>query len=158
MHSTLAKPGTPAISRLAGSIASFCDVDTSRLNVAINVADFKSSLAFYRDKLDMRVLKEWDGEAGPGAILGAGRGRSVELFGPPYGARSFKQPASGVEMAFDVEDVNEWAQILTDRGVPIAREVLDNPWGDRSLGLDDPDGLRIWLVEITDPNHLAHSD
>ncbi len=133
-------------------------MQTSRLNVAINVADFEKSLAFYRDILAMPVLTQWDGEDGPGAIVSAGRGRSVELFGPPYGARTVKQPAAGIELAFDVDDVKKWADMLAERGVAIAREVKDNPWGDRSVGIDDPDGVRIWLVEITDPNHFSFAD
>jgi uncharacterized glyoxalase superfamily protein PhnB len=32
--------------------------------------------------------------------------------------------------------------------VTIVREVKDEPWGHRSFGVDDPDGLRIWIIEV----------
>ncbi len=128
-------------------------VHTSRLNVAINVTDFEASVRFYRDVLGCEVVEQWEKDDGPGVILAAGPGRSVELFGPPWGARQDRRPPAGFELAFDVADARAWQARLEAAGVPIARQLLDNPWGDRSLGLDDPDGVRIWLVEITDPGY-----
>ncbi len=130
-------------------------MDTARLNVAINVTNFDASVRFYRDVLGCAVATQWDTDDGPGMILTAGPGRSVELFGPPWGARQDKRPPAGVELAFDVDDAEQWERRLRDAGVPIARELVDNPWGDRSLGINDPDGVRVWLVEITDPGYRA---
>jgi hypothetical protein len=36
---------------------------------------------------------------------------------------------------------------LIQRGIPIVRGLEDAPWGHRSFGIDDPDGLRIWYYQ-----------
>ena len=36
-------------------------------------------------------------------------------------------------------------------GVTIVRKLKDNPWGDRSFAVRDPDGIRVWVYQITDP-------
>lgn len=41
-------------------------------------------------------------------------------------------------------------QQLEVSGARIARGLEDTPWGHRSFGLDDPGGLRIWIVEDLD--------
>lgn len=119
-----------------------------RLNVVANVEDFSATATFYRDILEMPVLDEWDGDEGPGIILEAGEGRTVEFFGPPWDARRDARPAAGVELAFEVDDVQDWHDKLVARGVPIRRGLVDNPWGDRSFGIDDPAGLRIWILQV----------
>ncbi len=118
-----------------------------RLNVAISVDDFETVTAFYRDVLECEIEKSWDGEEGPGMIFAVGPGQTVEFFGPPYGARKDRSAARGVELAFEVEDVEAWQQRVIDARVPIARELKDNPWGDRSFGIDDPAGMRIWILQ-----------
>ena len=118
-----------------------------RLNVAINVEDFDLVTAFYRDVLECEVQKSWDQEDGPGTIFAVGPGQTVEFFGPPFGARKDKGSARGVELAFEVNDVEAWLERLEAAGVPIARELVANPWGDRSFGIDDPAGMRIWILQ-----------
>lgn len=118
-----------------------------RLNVVINVEDFAATAEFYRDVLEMPVLAHWDGDEGPGIILEAGDGRTVEFFGPPWGARRDAHPTTALELAFEVDDVDGWHDKMVARGVSIARGLIDNPWGDRSFGIDDPAGLRIWMLQ-----------
>ncbi len=126
------------------------DVDAERLNLVMNVEDFAGVVGFHRDVLDMPVESTWDGDEGPGAILRAGNGRTIEVFGPPWGARQDRRPVAGVEVAVEVADVEAWHERLVERGIPIARGLVDNPWGDRSFGIDDPSGVRIWILEETD--------
>ncbi len=125
-------------------------IDAIRLNVILNVSDFDTSVAFYRDVLGLRVTDTWiDGDDGPGCILEAGAGRTVELFGPPYGARVDKRIHAGTEISFEVGDVEAWHERVQRAGVEVKRVLKDNPWGDRSFGIDDPDGMRIWILETT---------
>jgi uncharacterized glyoxalase superfamily protein PhnB len=51
--------------------------------------------------------------------------------------------ASGVEIAMQVDGVDAWHDQLKVAGVPIARGLVDNPWGDRSFGINDPEGVRL---------------
>ena len=41
----------------------------------------------------------------------------------------------------------EMTDALVEAGAAVVRGLEDTPWGHRSFGLDDPDGLRIWLVQ-----------
>lgn len=122
-------------------------MDVTRLNTIINVADFDEVVAFYRDVLGLVEEESWDGPNGPGIILRAGEGKTLEFFGPPFGARTDKRPVAGIELAFDVTGLDEWAEQLRSKGVEIRRRIKENPWGDRSFGIDDPAGVRIWFVE-----------
>ena len=126
-------------------------MDALRLNVVLNVADFDASVAFYHRVLGMGIVDEWhDEDNGPGCVLQAGEGRTIELFGPPYGARADRRVHAGTELALEVDDVEAWHEQLEAAGVDIVRELRHNPWGDRSFGIDDPGGLRIWILEATD--------
>lgn len=123
-------------------------MDSTRLNVIVNVDEFDTVVAFYRDVLGMPVESSWDGDEGPGIILRAGEGRTVEFFGPPWGGRKDRRPSAGVELAFEVDDVQAWHDDLVAKGVSITRQLVDNPWGDRSFGIDDPAGTRIWVLQM----------
>ncbi len=118
----------------------------------LEVPDWEATVAFYEHAVGFRRLKAWDGEAGPGAILEVGPWKTIEIFGPPTGV-TWPRPV-GVKLAFYVDNVQAWHDRLVAAGVPVARELLDNPWGDRSFGVDDPAGVRVWFVEwIDEPEH-----
>lgn len=123
-------------------------MNTSQLRVIFRVSDFAKSVHFYQEVLSMAYVTGWEGAEGPGIILQAGDGRTVELFGPPPGQHHDDRLARGVELALQVDDVDAWHGRLKEAGVTIARGLVDNPWGDRSFGIDDPDGVRIWLFQV----------
>jgi catechol 2,3-dioxygenase-like lactoylglutathione lyase family enzyme len=107
-------------------------------------------LHFYRDLLGLAVVQEWDEPGNRGAILAVG-GRVenatveiLELAGRP----AAEQPPADVEAGIFVDDVDAWHDEIEARGVAIARGLENTPWGHRSFGVDDPDGLRIWFVQI----------
>ena len=126
-------------------------MNAQELRVALEVSDFARSVAFYENQLGMRRITAWDGAEGPGMILQAGPRCTVELFGPPPGGVHAAPLTSAVKMAIGVADVTAWHAHLQAAGVSIARGLVDNPWGDRSFGVDDPDGVRIWFFEVIDP-------
>ena len=53
-----------------------------------------------------------------------------------------------IALVLYVDDARAVEVELRGHGVTIAREVKDEPWGHRSFGVDDPDGLRIWIIEV----------
>jgi uncharacterized glyoxalase superfamily protein PhnB len=57
-------------------------------------------------------------------------------------------PPVNVELSIEVEDVAAWYDRLKAAGVTIARGLEDTPWGHRSFGIDDPDGMRIWVYKV----------
>ena len=119
------------------------------VTTVLNVSDFEASAHFYEAILGFVCVFRWDEEEGPGMILQGSAGRNVELVGPPHAARSDKRIAAGMELAFYVDDVHGEHDRVAAQW-PVARGLTYNPWGDRSFGIDDPDGVRIWIAQVTD--------
>lgn len=118
------------------------------LSVIINVERLDTVTEFYGGMLRIPIEKSWNDESGSAAILDLGPGRRVEFVGPPYTSRTDPMPARGVELMIEVDDAKAWLDRLSAAGVVIARALIENPWGDRSFGIDDPEGRRVWIYEI----------
>jgi len=114
------------------------------------VADLAANLRFYEDLLGLRRVMAWDG----GAILSLGPGRSLELRQGKGGAAESgpKSDGTDVMLGIAVGDVAAAHEALAAAGVAIARRLKDNPWGDRSFAVTDPNGIRVWVYQITDPD------
>lgn len=119
-----------------------------RSSVVINVRDFDTVTAFYRDVLKLPVRKSWEAPAGSGMIIDVGPSSTIEFVGPPFAERADRAPVQGVEVMIGVADAAAWLNRLTRAGVTIHRELIENPWGDRSFGVNDPSGRRIWIYEV----------
>lgn len=64
------------------------------------------------------------------------------------------QPAfngKGVYLTIEVENVDEVYKQLQNKGVVIAVELRDEPWGDRHFAIVDPNGIGIDIVTYTKP-------
>lgn len=116
-------------------------------SLIVNVDDFELVTAFYRNVLGLQVEKSWTAPAGSGMIFEISPGTTVEFAGPPYAERRDRTPAIGVELMIEVDDAPAWRDRLRVAGVPIERDLIENPWGDRSFGVDDPSGRRVWIFE-----------
>lgn len=123
------------------------------LRVMLVVADLAASRRFYEELLGLRRVMAWEGDQGPaGAILSLGPGRSLELREARPGAAGGEGLSGGrLMLGVAVADAQAAHDALAAAGVPIARKLKDNPWGDRSFALTDPDGVRVWVYQITDP-------
>ncbi len=106
--------------------------------------------AFYRDGLGMVIIEQWDrSRTDRGAVLapaGDVRNATIEVLTLGDLAERGASPANVVVTLF-VDDVRAALREVRAAGVPIARGLEDTSWGHRSFGVDDPDGLRIWIVE-----------
>jgi uncharacterized glyoxalase superfamily protein PhnB len=47
-----------------------------------------------------------------------------------------------------VRDVNAVGRELEDSGVDIVEAPVDKPWGLREMRVQDPDGVRLVIVEV----------
>ena len=116
------------------------DILSSR--TLLRPADFDRTLAFYRDRLGLAVAREFGEGAHRGVVFFAGGG-FVEVVGTgPPGARP------GVELWLQVRSMDDAVAELTSRGVDLARSPALEPWGLVEAWVDDPDGVRIHLVEV----------
>jgi predicted enzyme related to lactoylglutathione lyase len=121
------------------------DVLTSR--TIIRPADLDRSLAFYRDGLGLAVAREFGEGSHRGVVFFAGGGL-VEVVGGGHPPGSGPPGGGSVALWLQVRNVEQALGELAGRGVVVARPAVLEPWGLIEAWLDDPDGLRIHLVEV----------
>ncbi|MEV1290460.1 VOC family protein [Micromonospora sp. NPDC049679] len=116
------------------------DVLSSR--ILLRPADPKRSQRFYRDVLGLAVYREFGSAADPGVVFFLGSG-FLEVSG-----RSPGSPGQSLMIWVQVRDVDAEHARLSAAGVPVTREPRTEPWGLIEMWIEDPDGVRIVLVEI----------
>src|SRR6478609_5141390 len=93
----------------------FMEILASRM--LIRPADYERSLTFYRDQLGLAIARDY----GAGTVFYAGQSL-IELAG--HGI-----PCAGGTMWLQVRDAYAAEAELRGRGVEIAREARQEPWG-----------------------------
>jgi catechol 2,3-dioxygenase-like lactoylglutathione lyase family enzyme len=103
--------------------------------------DYQRSLRFYRDEIGLAIAREYGG----GTVFFAGQAL-LELAGwsDPDHSRG---PFPGA-LWLQVRDIAATQTELEGRGVPIAREARQEPWGLREMHVTDPDGISLIFVEV----------
>jgi catechol 2,3-dioxygenase-like lactoylglutathione lyase family enzyme len=141
------------------------EVLTSR--IIIHPSDLERTLAFYRFGLGLAVAREFgDGEhrgvvffAGGGLIEVTGGGPiqpsvseastdSAATADPADPAASPSPDSGPMVLWLQVRDLDDTLAELAGRDVPVVRPAVLEPWGLVEAWIDDPDGLRIHLVEV----------
>jgi predicted enzyme related to lactoylglutathione lyase len=116
------------------------DVLSSR--ILLRPRDPDLSRHFYRDVLGLAIYREFGPVEDPGVVFFLGQGLlevSGRTAGPPGGA---------VMIWIQVRDVRAEHSRLAAAGVRIIREPVTEPWGLIEMWIEDPDGVRIVLVEV----------
>ncbi len=122
------------------------DILSSR--TILHPADLGPTLAFYRDGLGLAVAREFGESDHRGVVFFAGGGFVEVVGGGPQPGRP------GVALWFQVRSVDETVVELGARGVVPVRPPVREPWGLVEAWVDDPDGVRIHLVEVPDDHPL----
>ncbi len=114
-------------------------------------ADYQRSVAFYRDAIGLAIAREY----GAGTVFYAGQSL-IELAG--HGAPGSKAagPFPGA-LWLQVRDLYATQDELRGRGVEIAREARQEPWGLHEMRVTDPDGVTLIFVQIPE-NHPLRRD
>ena len=116
------------------------DVLSSR--ILLRPSDLDRSRRFYRDVLGLAVYREFGAPDDPGVVFFLGSGL-LEVSGHAVG------PAGrSVMIWIQVRDVRDEHVRLTAAGVPVIRAPAAEPWGLIEMWIEDPDGIRIVLVEV----------
>ena len=105
-------------------------------------ADLGQSHHFYRDVLGLAVYREFGAPADPGVVFFLGPG-FLEVSGHSAGAAG-----NAVMIWLQVRDVEAEHERLATAGVRILQEPVAEPWGLTEMWIEDPDGVRIVLVEV----------
>jgi len=122
------------------------DILSSR--TLLHPGDLDITLAFYRDVLGLAVAREFGSGDHRGVVFFAGGGfLEVVGTGPPHGR-------PGIELWLQVRSMDATVTELADRGVTLIRLPVLEPWGLVEAWIDDPDGVRIHLVEVPDDHPL----
>jgi catechol 2,3-dioxygenase-like lactoylglutathione lyase family enzyme len=117
-------------------------VDVLSSRILLRPADLGRSQHFYRDLLGLAVYREFGSPADPGVVFFLGPGL-LEVSG-----RSAGPPGDSVRIWLQVRDVHAEHARLAAAGVRVLREPVTEPWGLIEMWIEDPDGVRIVLVEI----------
>jgi predicted enzyme related to lactoylglutathione lyase len=117
-------------------------VDVLSSRILLRPSDLDRSRRFYRDVLGLAVFREFGPADDPGVVFFLGQGL-LEVSGQAAGS------AGDVVMIWiQVRDVRAEHARLAAAGVPVIREPATEPWGLIEMWIEDPDGVRIVLVEV----------
>ena len=116
------------------------DVLSSR--ILLRPSNLDRSHRFYRDLLGLAICREFGPPDDPGLVFFLGQGL-LEVSGHAPGP-----PGRSVKIWIQVRDVHAEHVRLAAAGVPIVREPAAEPWGLVEMWIEDPDGVRIVLVEV----------
>jgi predicted enzyme related to lactoylglutathione lyase len=122
------------------------DVLSSR--VLLHPRDLERSLHFYGETLGLAIYREYATGDSRGVVFFTGNGY-LEVAG------QVDEPGSDkVQLWFQVRDVAAAYDELTAKGVAVVREPERMPWGLHEMWVEDPDGVRIAIVEVPDDHPL----
>jgi len=122
-------------------------------HVAINVEDPVAMARWYKDNLDMKIVREGPPPANMRFISDSGGNMMLELYNnppdevPDYPAMN---PLS-LHIAFMVDDVKAITRKLIGAGATIAVEMNTTPAGDELIILRDPWGIPIQFLKRAKP-------
>jgi catechol 2,3-dioxygenase-like lactoylglutathione lyase family enzyme len=116
--------------------------------ILLRPRDLGRSRSFYRDVLGLAVYREFGAPGDPGVVFFLGSG-FLEVSGHGDGP-----PGDSVRIWVQVRDVGAEHVRLAAAGVRIVREPVAEPWGLIEMWIEDPDGVRIVLVEVPDGHPL----
>jgi predicted enzyme related to lactoylglutathione lyase len=110
--------------------------------VLLRPTDFEWSFRFYAEILNLHVYREWGSGSTRGVVFFLGGG-FLELSGSSEAPSSEK-----VSLWLQVRDVGALWRELEDSEVDIVEAPVDKPWGLREMRMQDPDGVRLVIVEV----------
>lgn len=112
--------------------------------------DPERSRAFYGEQLGLGVYREFGTGPERGTVYFLGGG-FLEVSG-----RSTEPPAPGLQLWLQVPDAGAAHEELVARGVRVLRPPQREPWGLIEMWIADPDGVKIFVVQVPDDHPLRY--
>lgn len=113
-------------------------------------SNFGASVRFYEDWIGLARFREWGSPGQRGVVYFLGGGY-LELHEMGQGTGTGLS-TRGVRLWLQVADAQAAFDELSARGVDVGSPPERKPWGLIEMGLRDPDGLDLVVVE-TPPDH-----
>jgi predicted enzyme related to lactoylglutathione lyase len=110
--------------------------------ILLHPSNPERSRGFYRDTLGLAIYREFGPSEDPGLVFFLGQGL-LEVSGT-----SHDEPGGPLQIWLQVRDVQAEHERLVAAGVNVTREPRREPWGLVEMSIEDPDGVRIVLVEV----------
>ncbi|MFD7750047.1 VOC family protein [Streptomyces sp. NPDC059698] len=118
--------------------------------ILLRPTDPERSRAFYGEALGLAVYREFGTGPERGTVYFLGGG-FLELSG-----RSEARPSPAVRIWLQVEDAEAAHEELRANGVTVLRPPRREPWGLVEMWIEDPDGVRIAVVEVPADHPLRY--
>jgi predicted enzyme related to lactoylglutathione lyase len=115
--------------------------------ILLRPSDLARSQAFYGDVLGLAVYREFGPPERPGVVFFLGSGL-LEVSGQS------EEPPVGLALWVQVRNVAAEHERLVTAGVTVTQPPRREPWGLVEMWIEDPDGLRIALVEVPEDHPL----
>lgn len=123
-----------------------------KLNAGIITEKLAESKAFYTQVLQFGVTFENDFYL---LLHTPNQEAEISFLLPNHPSQQplFQKPFTqqGVYLTIEVENVDDYYHQLKERGVPIAIDLREEPWGDRHFAIIDPNGIGIDIVTYSAP-------
>ena len=123
-----------------------------KLNAGIITEKLAETKEFYINVLDFGVSFENEFYL---LIHTPNKSAEISFLQPNHPSQKpiFQSPfnGKGIYLTIEVEAVDKVYKQLKDKGVEIAVEIRDEPWGDRHFAIVDPNGIGIDIVTYTKP-------
>jgi len=117
--------------------------------ILLRPRDPERSHRFYRDTLGLAVYREFGSPENHGLVFFLGSG-FLEVSGQAHGGPA----GDGLALWLQVRDLEAEHQRLRAADVPVTRGPRREPWGLVEMWVEDPDGVRIVLVEVPEDHPL----
>jgi predicted enzyme related to lactoylglutathione lyase len=114
--------------------------------VILRPSDPARSRRFYRDTLGLAVYREFGPADSPGTVFFLGGG-FLEVSGHSEGDPATRG-SQQVAIWLQVRDLATEHHRLVAAGASVVREPRREPWGLHEMWVEDPDGVRLVMVEI----------
>jgi predicted enzyme related to lactoylglutathione lyase len=117
-------------------------VEVLSSRILLRPADLARSRQFYRDVLGLAVYREFGPADDPGVVFFLGTG-FLEVSGHSDGTAG-----QSVMIWLQVRNIETEHRRLVAAGVRVLRPPVAEPWGLTEMWIEDPDGVRIVVVEV----------
>ena len=128
-------------------------VSSGQFRFSYLTPDYDSTVAFYRDGLDLPVLESWDRDVDDRGALFAAASGIIEVLARPKTGDAFhfwdERPPQGVFMVIEVEDVEQTYGRAVEKGLAIQQHLTTQTWGHRSFCVREPNGLTLYFFTQT---------
>ena len=116
--------------------------------ILLHPVDLERSRAFYRDSLGLAIYREFGVGHTRGTVFFLGSG-FLEV-----SKSSSERAGPNISYWLQVRDVVAAHRELVEAGVTVLRAPEREPWGLIEMWIEDPDGVRIAVIEVPEDHPL----